>query len=603
MYLFCCPRHILHAFLIGFCGLGIALPDPAQAATTSLAAPGADEDLTEQLRSASAVLSVPPDIDVQGLLATALSDYRTLVQVLYDRGFFSPEVHIRLDGREAASIQPLYPPRTINTIAITVKPGARFTFGEARVTPLPNPSDVELPESFAPGQTASTGAIRDAGHAGLKAWRHAGHAKVALQDQDITANHLQSRLNATLHLTPGPKLRFGQLRQTGQTAVNAEAIRRIAGFPTGEVYHPDDLAKVGTRLRRTGTFSTVSLTEAPQANPDGTLDFAANFEDLPQRRLTFGAELSSSDGLELTGSWMHRNLFGNAEKLRFEMRLSGLGGSTDIDGRIALRLDRPATLGPDDNTYYLLEVERLDEEHYKATRGLGAIGVRRVFSDTLFAEGSIGFESILAEDVFGKRRFKFLEGNLRVEKDRRNNRVSATSGYYMDARVVPFIGLDGSKSGAQLKLDGRIYYSLGSSENIVLAGRLQLGSVVGSALSEVSPTMLFFSGGAGSVRGHEYQSLGVPVAGGTAGGKGYLALSTEVRGKVTDKISLVGFYDLGLVDADSFVSNSSERHAGAGIGLRYDVAGIGPIRLDLAYPVDGGSSDGLQFYIGIGQAF
>ena len=300
---------------------------------------------------------------------------------------------------------------------------------------------------------------------------------------------------------------------------------------------------------------------------------------------------------------MHRNLFGNAEKLRFEMRLSGLGGTSDIDGRIALRLDRPATLGPDDNTYYLLEVERLDEEHYKATRGMGAIGVRRVFSDTLFAEGSIGFESILAEDVFGKRRFKYIEGSLRAESDRRNNRVSATRGYYLDARFVPFIGVDGSKSGAQVKLDGRIYYSLGSSDRVVLAGRMQLGSVIGPSLADVSPTKLFFSGGAGSVRGHEYQSLGVPVTGGIAGGKGYLALSTEVRGKVTDKISLVGFYDLGLVDESSFVSSASQRHSGAGLGIRYDVSGIGPLRLDLAYPVDGGSDDGLQFYIGIGQSF
>ncbi|PCJ08289.1 MAG: hypothetical protein COB16_08145 [Rhodobacteraceae bacterium] len=603
MYLFCYPRHILRVFLLSLCSFGLSLPKAAWAADVTLTAPGADEDLTERLRGASAVLSVQPDIDVQGLLAVALSDYRTLVQVLYDGGYFSPEVHIRLDGREAAAIQPLYPPRSITTIAITVNPGPRFTFGTARVIPLPDPTEVEIPENFATGLPASTGAIRDASHAGIKAWRHAGHAKVALQDQDITANHVQARLDATLYLTPGPRLRFGQLHQTGETTVNAEAIRRIAGFPTGEAYHPDHLAKVGTRLRRTGTFSAVSLTEAQLTNPDGTLDFTANFEDLPPRRLTFGAELSSSDGLELTGTWMHRNLFGNAEKLRFEMRLSGIGDSSDLDGRIALRLDRPATLGPDDNTYYLLEVERLDEEHYKATRGLGAIGVRRVFSDTLFAEGSIGFESILAEDVFGKRRFKYIEGNLRIEKDRRNNRVSATDGYYLDARLVPFIGIDGSKSGAQIKLDARIFYSLGGSDTVVLAGRVQLGSVIGPALSEVSPTLLFFSGGAGSVRGHEYQSLGVPVSGGIAGGKGYLALSTEVRGKVTDKISLVGFYDLGLVDASSLVSSSSQRHAGAGFGIRYDVAGIGPLRLDLAYPVDGGSEDGLQFYIGIGQAF
>ena len=115
----------------------------------------------------------------------------------------------------------------------------------------------------------------------------------------------------------------------------------------------------------------------------------------------------------------------------------------------------------------------------------------------------------------------------------------------------------------------------------MLAGRLQLGSVVGPSLSEISPdaTVLLRR------RGHRARAMNTSrwacrrAAAPRAGGS-FAALSAEVRGKVTDKISLVGFYDLGFVDADSFVSGSSSRHAGAGIGLRYDVAGIGPIRLD-----------------------
>ncbi|OED50621.1 hypothetical protein AB838_01550 [Rhodobacteraceae bacterium (ex Bugula neritina AB1)] len=585
------------------CSLLPLVPLPGHTAETTLAAPGADSELTEKLRGASASVAASGDTNVQELLAAALSDYRTLVQVLYDAGHFSPEVNIRLDGREAAQIQPLNPPRHVQKVDITVKPGPQFFFGTAELTPFPANSDVEIPEDFARGKPAGTGVIRDAAIAGVRAWRRSGHAKADVAEQNITANHLQARLNAQLRLAPGPKLRFGQMRVTGDTAVTEDAIRRIAGFPTGEEFHPDPVAKSATRLRRTGTFSSVVLREAEQPNPDGTLDFVVQVEDLPLRRLTFGAEISSSDGLELSGSWMHRNLFGNAEKLRIEARVSGIGSSSDIDGRIAVRLDRPAKLGPDDSIFYLAEAERLDEEHYSATRMFGAIGARRTFSDTFYAEASLGVSSTLAEDVFGKRRFKYVAGRFRAEYDARDSRVNPASGYFLQGSATPFIGFDGSKTGVQLKGEGRAYYGLGADDRIVLAGRVQLGSVVGPSLSEISPTLLFFSGGAGTVRGHEYQSLGVPVTGGTAGGRSFAALSAEVRGKVTDKISLVGFYDLGFIDADSFVSGSSERHAGAGFGLRYDVAGIGPIRLDLAYPVDGGSEDGLQFYIGIGQAF
>lgn len=579
------------------------LPPAAYGADATLQAPGADTALADRLRGASASVAASGETNVQELLAAALSDYRTLVQVLYDAGHFAPVVNIRLDGREAALIEPLNPPQSVSKVEISVQPGPRFAFGKAELSPLPRQSDVEFPEEYAPGQPASTGAIRDAAVAGVRAWRRSGHAKATVADQKITANHLQARLDAQLRLAPGPRLRFGQMTVTGDTRVREEAIRRIAGFPAGEEFHPDLIAKSATRLRRTGTFSSVVLREADQPNPDGTLDYTAVVEDLPPRRLTFGAEISSSDGLELSGSWMHRNLFGAAEKLRIEARLSGIGSSNDIDGRVAVRLDNPAALRPDDLIFYLAEAEQLDEEHYKATRIFGAAGVRRTFSDTFFAEAALGASSILAEDVFGQRRFKYIAGRLRAEYDGRDSRVNPASGYFLQGDATPFIGVGGSKSGLQIKADARAYWGLGAGDRIVLAGRLQMGSVVGPSLSEISPTLLFFSGGAGTVRGHEFQSLGVPVGGGTAGGRSFAALSGEVRGKVTDTISLVGFYDIGFVDADSFVSGSSARHAGAGIGLRYDVAGIGPIRLDLAYPVDGGTEDGLQFYIGIGQAF
>ncbi|MFW8635534.1 autotransporter assembly complex protein TamA [Cribrihabitans pelagius] len=595
------PRPLARAVFLA--ALGFLPAGALPAAEAFLTAPGAPELLEDRLRGASASLALGNETDVQDLLAAALSDYRTLVQVAYDAGYFSPVVNIRLDGREAAAIDPLSPPAKVDRIAITVKPGPQFRFGRAEVAPLTPASDTPLPEEFAPGRIATTGLIRDAAAAGVKGWRRRGHAKAEVAAQAITARHRDARLDAALQLAPGPRLRFGRMQVNGNNRLREEALRRIAGFPAGEVFHPELASKTATRLRRTGVFASVVLREAETPNPDGTLDFIAEVEELPPRRLTFGAELSSTDGLEVSGSWMHRNLFGAAEKLRLEVLVSGIGSSNDIDGRVAVRLDRPAALGPDDSLFYLAEAEQLDEEHFSATRMHGAIGARRTFSDDFFAEAALGATSILAEDVFGKRRFKYIGLNLRAEYDARDNRVDPTEGYYLQAGVRPFLGIDGTASGLQMKLDGRSYLGLGAEDRIVLAGRLQMGSLVGPSLNEAAPTLLFFSGGAGSVRGHEFQSLGVPVSGGTAGGRGYIALSGEVRGRVTEKISLVGFYDAGFVDADSFVSGTSESHAGAGLGLRYDVAGIGPIRLDLAYPVQGGNEDGLQFYIGIGQAF
>ena len=83
--------------------------------------------------------------------------------------------------------------------------------------------------------------------------------------------------------------------------------------------------------------------------------------------------------------------------------------------------------------------------------------------------------------------------------------------------------------------------------------RLQLGSLVGGDLEETPPFYRFYSGGGGTVRGQDYQSLGVDLGGGDrSGGLSFAGVSAEIRGTVNDRLQLVGFYDWGYVGAESF---------------------------------------------------
>ncbi len=596
------PRSVLRCWLLGT--LVSLSPSLAPALETTLSAPGASKDVVDRLEETSSVFTAESrglDTSLE-ILSAALSDYRTIVQILYDEGYFSPVVSIKLDGQEAANINSLNVPAQFNRATISVQPGPKFKFGTAVVQPLA-PGTV-LPEDFATGKLATTGAIQRAALDGVQGWRDTGHAKAEVADQKVIARHAQARLDATIDLAPGPQLRFGKMIIQGDTNVRHRSIEKIAGFPSGEVYSPQQVQKVGTRLRRTGTFSSVSLTEHDEPNPDGTLDFDATFEDLPPRRLTFGAEIASRTGVDLTATWTHRNVFRRAERLRFEAAIRNIGGSEDIDGRIGLRLDQPDRLGPDDNTFWSALLERRNTENYNVSVASLAYGARRTFSDRLYAEASAGFQWSDADDAYGNgRKFRYFILPFRSEWDQRDSKISATRGYYLDSQVMPFVGFSGSDTGLRMFFDGRAYNDLGTAGRLVLAGRVQLGSVLGPPADGVTPDFLFFSGGAGTVRGQPYESLGIPVRDGVAGGKSFLGLSAEIRGRVTDAISLVGFYDYGVVDTSSFVGNGSEEHSGAGLGIRYDLGGFGPLRFDLAVPVQGDTGDGLQFYLGIGQAF
>ena len=590
----------------------IFLAGPLSAFETNLVAKGAPDALHKRLTAASAALSAQRRgvTSAQEVFAAALSDYRTLVEVLYDEGYFGPVVNIRVDGREAANIPPLDAPRSIKRVEITVQPGRPFRFGQARVAPVTETT--VLPEGFRTGSPATTALIRDAARAGVTGWREAGYAKAEVSGQRIVADHRQAEIDADIRLAPGRQLRFGRMIVTADsnTRVRQEAIQRIAGFPSGAVYHPDDVQKVGERLRRTGTFASVNLRERDNANPDGTLDFDATFDDNKPRRISFGGDLTSRQGVDIRFEWMHRNLFGGAERFRFETQLRGIGGQDPMDGLFSMRLDRPAVFGPDIDMYYQIGIELLDEEYYRSLHGYAGLGIKRIYSDRLFAEVGINLNRSRASDAFtaaagiDQRNFYFAGLPGRVEWDMRDNSVNARNGFYLDARVMPFYGFKGTDSGIHAKIDGRSYLSLTRSGSIVIAGRVQVGSVMGASLTGVPPEMLFFSGGAGTVRGQPYQSLGSLTLGTEqAGGRSLLAGSLEIRGQVTDKISLVGFFDAGMVGTDAFVDSNSRYHSGAGLGVRYDVGGIGPIRLDLAMPVDGFTGDGLQFYLGIGQAF
>jgi len=592
--------------LLGLTFLAAALcalaPRPASAFEATLSAPGAPSELVKKLEGSSSLIGAETSgIDTaQEYFAAALADYRTLLQVLYDAGYFGPVISIKLDGREAADIPLISPPTRINNVAIRIDTGPPFRFRTAQVTPLA--PDTELPKGFAPGEPASTGLIREAAIAGRDGWRREGYAKAALGQQRITALNQSAQIDAQLELIPGRQLRFGKLNVTGQSAVRMASIQRIAGMPTGQVTSPEEAQKVAARLRRTGAFKSVSMTEAAVANPDGTLDYNVAIADAPKRRISFGVEVATTTGANVSAVWIHRNLFGNAERLRLEAEINNIGGDLDIDGGLGFRLEDPTKLGADNLLYYTGSIRRIEAEHYSMNQLMLGVGVRRTISDELFFEASLEPTAARADDAYGtKRPFDYIALPIHAELDRRDLAEDPRQGYYLDVKLTPFLGVSGTASGMQAYADGRGYYTLGN--RAVLAGRLQLGSVVGVAADQTAPNLLFFSGGAGTVRGQPYQSLGVPIGTGIAGGRSILAASAEVRTLVTDSLQIVGFYDFGAVDSASFVSSSSPTQAGAGIGVRYTAGGFGPIRFDLAWPVSGSTGDGIQFYLGIGQAF
>lgn len=569
-----------------------------------------DTDLERRLRNTSRITGalVEGRYTGQDVLAAARADYSRLLGLLYDEGFYDAVIDIRLDGVEAAGIAPLDAPQIVRQVVVTVDPGQAFRYSRADIAPVAR--GTELPEDYRLGEIARTSDMRTAARAGVSGWRDQGHAKAEVAATEIIADHEVHRVESSIALAPGPLVRFGQLRATGNERLSTRRLYKIAGFPEGARFDPETLEEVRRRLRRTGVFSSINLEEAETLGPGNTLDVNLTVLEQRPRRIGAGFEISSTDGALISGYWMHRNLLGGAERLRVDAEAKDLGsGTSGRDYRLGVRIDRPATIAPDITASVEARAERLREEDYDLDLGVFGFGLTWLPSERLTGQTTLEYRRSRVRDDTGTTNFEILALPTSVTWDRRDEPTDAKRGTWLTATATPFTGLnDEAGSGLRFVGEGRAYRSFGEDDRFTLAGRARAGTIWGPDIEETPRDFLFYSGGGGSVRGQPYESLGVRVIEGPdgvtvkTGGMSVANLTAEARVQVRPRIGVVAFADAGRVWADSSFDGETDWHAGAGLGVRYDTP-IGPLRLDVAGPVGGDTGEGVQLYLGLGQAF
>ena len=581
-----------------------ALPGLALDGVTFTVA-GGDKALARDLRAASGLVGAGKDKAALELFADARAEYGKLLSALYAAGHYGPVIHVLIDGREADSIAPLDAPSTIGKVEVTVDPGPAFVLSTPQIAPLA--AGQSLPSGFAAGKGAGAGVVMAAVQAGIDGWRGQGHAKAAVAEQSLTADHASATLSVAVRLNPGPVLRFGDLSINGATHIRPNRVRKIAGLPTGHRFNPAEEARAAQRLRRSGVFSSVTLSEDDSITPPDLLGITADVVEALPRRYTLGAEVATNEGLRLNGSWLHRNLLGGGERFEVTGAVSNIvAAGSGTDYTLGTTLDRPATPDADSTLNLSATLGHKDDADYTAdTLALG-LGLTHYFSDTLTAHAAVAYDVSNGQDSAGDFTYRSLQLPLGAVWDRRDSKTEATRGYYLDLGAKPFFGFGATENGARLTVDARAYKALGANGGAVLAGRVQGGAILGASALGTPRTDLFYSGGGGTVRGHAYQSLGISVLDGATwvdtGGTAFVAASVEARVKVSANIGVVGFVDAGAVGQGTVTGANSDWQAGAGLGLRYGTA-VGPIRLDLALPVRGALDGGVQIYVGLGQAF
>jgi translocation and assembly module TamA len=126
--------------------------------------------------------------------------------------------------------------------------------------------------------------------------------------------------------------------------------------------------------------------------------------------------------------------------------------------------------------------------------------------------------------------------------------------------------------------------------------RALAGTTWCSSLEALPPSVRFFAGGASTVRGYDYQSLGPKdIFGNVIGGKHLLVGNIELERGISKLFGVAAFYDVG----NAFNSlNQMDLQQGVGLGVRLYTP-VGAMRLDLARQINV-KDPGFRVYFTVG---
>lgn len=596
---------------------------------------GDNPGLESRMKSLSQLIQLggeAPD-SMLALERRAIQDQETAVKLMQSECYYDGTASYHLEEGAVPVV-----------VTLNLNPGPRFNVGTAKVVYRPEPvipeaflhreritgiwglEKVKLPPpsfpdnvpGIEPGKPVEASVMLKAVEAIPQKLQNTGYPLAKLLSSEYTLDKEKRRLNALITIDPGPPALMGKVLINGEKEVSASYLRKLVPWRPGhEPWDSSLLESYANQLRGLGLFRSVEVkpdVEKLEADTthkrDGAVILPAmvTVQEGPWRTLSANARYDTDTGFGVEGVWENRNLFHNGEKLRLDAPIS------QQEYGLKAHFEKPAFLDRRQMFYADMAALWENTDAYKQESVKGEAGLLRQLARhwwggfSLFAEGGSVKESGKEE-----KGYAIFSPRAGLRYDGRNSRYNPSSGGMVDFRLKPFTGYYESEFGGlagTLALTG-YYAPLGKrpdgeiNDDIVLAARVEGGAMPASSpLEKIPPALRYYTGGAGSVRGYTYQSIGPRNSDGDPkGGRSFQVVNLESRFMVTKDIGIVPFIDGGMVYNTEFPQIVGDMDWGTGLGLRYYTP-IGPVRLDVATPLHRINGDPpVQFYISIGQSF
>jgi len=377
-----------------------------------------------------------------------------------------------------------------------------------------------------------------------------------------------------LEVDSGPAYEFGPLQVAGLVRYPRDLIDRFATVAQGDTYAQDALTEFQAQLLGSGYFE-YAYVGADVARADGArIPVQVTLKEKPSERVGFGVGASTDTGPRFQVEYDDLNLRDRAWRLTSGLKLEGRRQTATTQLRLPPASNR-------DRFRFGATLERTDLQGERTRRLI--VGAARERSDG-------GIERTLGVDYTAERQDIAEFGsdtNLALYAShvwmwhRLDDPVDPRRGYLLRGEVGGALkALGSTQDFARLHARSAARVTLAERHTFTL--RLEVGSVIAQSREGIPSNYLWRTGGDSSIRGYDFQSIGVPRGAAIVGGR-YLAVgSAEYLYRVTGPWGVVLFYDVGSA-GDS--PSELDAFQGAGLGGRYQTP-VGAVGVDVAYGIE-----------------
>ncbi|MGI9204199.1 MAG: autotransporter assembly complex protein TamA [Woeseiaceae bacterium] len=404
---------------------------------------------------------------------------------------------------------------------------------------------------------------------------------------EVTVTPEKYSADVQLALTSGSRYRFGEINYT-EGILRSNLMRGFSDIRSGDFYQSKAISDLYEVLNGSTYFGAVSIRTDPLDREQKTVPVNVVLQPGTRRIYSIGAGFTTDTGPN--GRLGYANRRRNDKGHQFESKLFASSVRSELTA--SYRWPRRDPRKEWFNTVLGVQHEDTDTSEsdtfkigIQRSRSVGESWLETRYLDYTYEDFAVGDQDTTTELVI-------LGINWESARGREVSRV--TNGWRLSFDLQGASdNLGSDTSFGQFNFTTKWIHSFSEKTRVIARG--SAGVTAKEGLSELPVSVRFFAGGDRSVRGYDYKTLGpVDQDGLVIGGSNLLEGSLEIDYLLRPRWAVAAFVDSGSAFNNSDVDFST----GAGLGLRW-YSPVGPIRLDLAHPLDDPDQD-VRVHISLG---